>query len=84
MERLNIKRDYHLWVPVVNDATEYIDQLIDNRCYSEIKRNLRKICIFELLCNKINKFIISHNMGLCFNIQKFIFYGEILQEKKVA
>ncbi|CAB5373632.1 unnamed protein product [Rhizophagus irregularis] len=30
MKRLNIKRDYHLWVPVVNDATEYIDQLIDN------------------------------------------------------
>ena len=30
MERLNIKRDHHLWVPVVNDATEYIDQLIDN------------------------------------------------------
>ena len=30
MKRLNIKRDYYQWVPVVNDATEYIDQLIDN------------------------------------------------------
>ncbi|PKK58752.1 hypothetical protein RhiirC2_795820 [Rhizophagus irregularis] len=30
MKRLNIKRNYHLWVPIVNDATEYIDQLIDN------------------------------------------------------
>ncbi|CAI2198593.1 20434_t:CDS:2, partial [Funneliformis geosporum] len=30
MERLNIKCDYHLWVPIVNDATKYINQLIDN------------------------------------------------------
>ncbi|CAB4404473.1 unnamed protein product [Rhizophagus irregularis] len=30
MKRLNINRNYHLWVPIVNDATEYIDQLIDN------------------------------------------------------
>ncbi|CAB4401516.1 unnamed protein product [Rhizophagus irregularis] len=30
MKRLNIEHNYHLWVPIVNDATEYIDQLIDN------------------------------------------------------
>ncbi|CAG8770346.1 1756_t:CDS:2, partial [Acaulospora morrowiae] len=37
MDRLKIKRDY-LWVSVVNDATEYIDELIDN---SDTRNKLR-------------------------------------------
>ncbi len=35
MDRLEIKRDY-TWVPVINKATEYIDELIDNVCFKDL------------------------------------------------
>ena len=38
MDRLKIKRDY-TWDPVTNDATKYIDELIDSVCFKDCVYN---------------------------------------------
>ena len=50
MNRLEIKRDY-TWVSVINKATKYIDELIDNVCFKDL----------SLVNSFYNQILILHN-----------------------